>query len=34
VYVLRTKGLVSVTPLSLDMSSRVDFSVLDKLLRS
>lgn len=34
VYVLRTKGLVSVTPLSLDMSSRVDFGELDKLLRS
>jgi len=33
VYVLRTKGLVSVTPVSLDMTSRVDFSVLDKLLR-
>jgi 5'-nucleotidase len=34
VYVLRTRGLVSVTPLSLDMSSRVDFGELDKLLRS
>jgi len=33
VYVLRTKGLVSVTPLSLDMTSRVDFSTLDKLMR-
>lgn len=34
VYVLRTKGLVSVTPLSLDMTSRVDFSDLEKQLRS
>jgi len=33
VYVLRTKGLVSVTPVSLDMTSRVDFSALDKLMR-
>jgi 5'-nucleotidase len=34
VYVLRTKGLVSVTPISLDLTSRVDFSTLDGLLRS
>jgi len=34
VYVLRTKGLVSVTPLSLDMTSRVDFGELDRFLRS
>jgi hypothetical protein len=33
VYVLRTKGLVSVTPVSLDMTSRVDFSDLEKLIR-
>lgn len=34
VYVLRVKRLVSVTPLSLDLTSRVDFGKLDKLLRS
>jgi 5'-nucleotidase len=34
VYVLRTKRLVSVTPLSLDMTSRVDFDNLDQILRS
>lgn len=34
VYVLRIKELVSVTPISLDMSSRVDLGELDKLLRS
>jgi 5'-nucleotidase len=34
VYVLRGKGLVSVTPLSLDMTSRVDFSTLDELMRT
>lgn len=34
VYVLRTKGLVSVTPLSLDLTSRVDFRELEALLRS
>ena len=34
VYVLRTKGLVSVTPLSLGMTSRVDFEILDKFMRS
>ena len=33
VYVLRTKRWVSVSPLSLDLSSRVDLAVLDKLLR-
>jgi 5'-nucleotidase len=33
VYVLRKKRLVSVTPMSLDMTSRVDFKQLDKLLR-
>ncbi len=34
VYVLRTKRLVSVTPLSLDSTSRADFHKLDDLLRS
>lgn len=34
VYVLRSKGLVSVTPLSLDMTSRVDFAELDRFMRS
>ncbi len=34
VYVLRGKRLVSVTPLSLDMTSRVDFGELDRRLRS
>jgi 5'-nucleotidase len=34
VYVLRVKREVSVTPLSLDLTSRVDFGVLDNLLRS
>jgi 5'-nucleotidase len=34
VYVLRTKGLVSVTPLSLDMTSRVDFAALEKFMRA
>ena len=33
VYVLRTKRWVSVSPLSLDLSSRVDLAVLDKLMR-
>jgi len=33
VYVLRKKRWVSVTPLSLDLTSRVDFSELDKLIR-
>jgi len=34
VYVLRGKHLVSVTPLSLDFTSRVDFGELDRLLRA
>jgi len=34
VYALRVKRVVSVTPLSLDMTSRVDFNELDKLMRS
>jgi 5'-nucleotidase len=34
VYVLRSRGLVSVTPLSLDMTSRVDFGELDKCMRA
>ncbi len=34
VHTLRIKRRVSVTPLSLDMTSRVDFRELDKLLRS
>jgi 5'-nucleotidase len=34
VYVLRKKRMVSVTPLSLDMTSRVDFAVLDRLMRT
>ena len=33
VYVLRKKRMVSVSPLSLDLTSRVDFSALDQLLR-
>ena len=33
VYVLRKKRMVSVSPLSLDLTSRVDFSELDKLMR-
>ncbi|HCC79334.1 MAG: 5'/3'-nucleotidase SurE [Chloroflexi bacterium GWB2_49_20] len=33
VYVLRTRGLVSVTPISLDMTSRTDFTTLDKFMR-
>jgi len=33
VYVLRAKRMVSVTPLSLDLTSRVDFGELDDLLR-
>jgi 5'-nucleotidase len=32
VYVLRKKRMVSVTPLSLDLTSRVDFAELDRLL--
>ncbi len=34
VYVLRVKRMVSVTPLSLDSTSRVDFGELERLLRS
>ena len=33
VYVLRKKRMVSVSPLSLDLTSRVDFAEFDKLLR-
>jgi 5'-nucleotidase len=33
VYVLRKKRMVSVSPLSLDMTSRVNFAEFDKLLR-
>ena len=34
VYVLRVKRMVSLTPLSLDFTARVDFGELDRLLRS
>jgi len=34
VYVMRVKRQVSVTPLSLDLTSRVDFAELDRLLRT
>jgi len=34
VHALRVKRVISVTPLSLDMTSRVDFNELDKLMRS
>ena len=34
VYVLKKKRLVSVSPLSLDLTSRVDFAELDRLMRS
>lgn len=34
VYVLRARRLVSVTPISLDLTSRVDFVELDRLMRS
>ncbi len=34
VYVLRKKQLVSVSPLSIDLTSRVNFDELDKLLRT
>jgi 5'-nucleotidase len=34
VYVLLTLRQVSVTPLSLDLTSRVDFGELDRMLRS
>ena len=33
VYVLRVRRMVSVSPLSLDLTSRVDFVELDKLIR-
>jgi len=33
VFVLRKKRMVSVSPLSLDLTSRVDFAELDKLMR-
>jgi 5'-nucleotidase len=33
VYVLRKKRMVSVSPLSLDLTSRVDFEELDRLMR-
>jgi 5'-nucleotidase len=33
VYVLRKKRWVSVSPISLDMTSRVNFGELDKLMR-
>jgi len=34
VYVLRKKRMVSVSPLSLDLTSRVDFAELDRFMRS
>jgi broad specificity polyphosphatase/5'/3'-nucleotidase SurE len=34
VYVLRKKRMVSVSPLSLDLTSRVDFAELERLMRS
>ncbi len=34
VYVLRAERLVSVTPISLDLTSRVDFDELERLMRS
>ncbi len=34
VYILRKKRWVSVSPLSLDLTSRVDFAELDKLMRT
>ncbi len=33
VFVLRKKRMVSVTPMSFDLTSRVDFAELDKLMR-
>jgi 5'-nucleotidase len=33
VFVMRRKRWISVSPLSLDLTSRVDFNVLDALLR-
>ena len=34
VFVVHSKRMVSVTPLSLDMTSRVDFGALDRLMRA
>jgi 5'-nucleotidase len=34
VYALRIQRVVSVTPLSLDLTSRVDFDLLNRLLRN
>ena len=34
VYAMRVKRLVAVTPLSLDMTSRIDLKVFDHLLRT
>jgi broad specificity polyphosphatase/5'/3'-nucleotidase SurE len=34
VFVLRDKRLVSVTPLSLDMTSRADFDTLERHFRT
>ena len=34
VYVVRVRRCVSVTPLSLDMTSRIDLNELDRLLRA
>jgi broad specificity polyphosphatase/5'/3'-nucleotidase SurE len=34
VYALRKRRMVSVTPLSLDLTSRVDLGDLDRLLRT
>ena len=34
VYVLRKKRMVSVSPISLDLTSRVDFAELDRLMRT
>jgi broad specificity polyphosphatase/5'/3'-nucleotidase SurE len=33
VYALRVKRVISVSPLSLDLTSRVDFDELDRLMR-
>jgi broad specificity polyphosphatase/5'/3'-nucleotidase SurE len=33
VYALRVKRIISVSPLSLDLTSRVDFNELNKLMR-
>jgi broad specificity polyphosphatase/5'/3'-nucleotidase SurE len=34
VFVIRNKRLVSVTPITLDMTSKVDFSELDRHFKS